>query len=719
MDPARWQTVKDVFSSALEHGPEARAAFIDGACGADAELRAEVDSLLQAHAGAADFIEAPAAQRVTGLSDSTQGHAWIGRRVGVYRIVEEVGRGGMSEVYKAIRDDDEFHKEVAVKVLRHGYDTDSLLKRFRVEMQILASLDHPHIARLLDGGSTPEGLPYLVMDYIKGVPIDDYCRQHQLGIAQRLELFRTLCAAVQYVHQNLMVHGDLKCGNVLVTETGSVRLLDFGIARLLGPVAGMRIPERGLAGLVALTPEYASPEQFQGAAISTASDVYSLGVVFYRILTGGLPYTDSGASDSPWRLRGDLDCIARMALQKAPSDRYSSVEQLSEDIRRHLQSFPVVARPATLPYTFGKFASRHTAVLSAATLFVLTLITGIVATAWEAHVAGVQRARAERHFDDVRRLANSFMLDVNTAIENLPGSTPARQMLVTNSLEYLDALSAEAADNPSLKRELATAYEKVADVQGGFRAANLGDTAGALASYRKALAIRTALAAVSPSDRSLRRELLRNYGKLSDVLMSSGDTAGAIDSSRRTVALAEALVAATDQGPADRIANRRNLGNAYLGLGLQMAKSGDVPHGLEYMNRGTAIYEGLVAADPGDVTSRRNLALAYGRAGETLLDSTDRYEDARLMHGKTLAIVRGLADADPHNGNLTKIEGYALLGIGGALVKEGKTQEALGRQSQAVSLFRALADADPKNEEAQRDLADALKDESLTRQLTH
>jgi non-specific serine/threonine protein kinase/serine/threonine-protein kinase len=691
LDAARWQAIKEIFATALEQEAARRGAHLDQACGTDAELRAEVDSLLEAHDSAEGFIEEPAVERTPGLPLAERA-SWIGRRVGVYRIVEEVGRGGMSEVYKAFRDDEEYQKEVAVKVLRTGYATASLQQRLRVEMQILANLDHPHIARLLDGG-TSEGLPYLVMDYIRGLPIDDFCRQHQLTLRPRLELFRALCSAVQYVHQNLMVHGDLKCGNVLVTEGGSPRLLDFGITRLLNQ--SERLPH-----IFALTPEYASPEQARGEPISTASDVYSLAMVLSRILDGTNP---------------DLDAILRKALQAAPADRYSSVEQLDADIRRHLEGFPVLARPATLGYQLGRFIGRHTVSFTVATLFVLTLVTGIVATAWEAHVAQVQRARAERHFEEVRRLANSFMMDVETAIEKLPGSTPARRVLVTNSLHYLDALAAEAADNPALKRELAMAYEKVADVQGGFRTANLGETQGALGSYRKALAIRSALVAAAPNDLDLRRELLRTYGKLSDVLTTAGDVAGAVDTSRHVVSLAEGLAARADITPAIRIANRRNLGNAYLGLGMQLAKAGEVQQGLDFMARGAGIYESLLEADPGDLTSRRNLALAYGREGEALLDHTDRYDEAARMHAKTLEIVAALAATDTHNTDLTEIRAYALLGIGDALYKQSRFQAALDRQTEAVGLLQSLADADARNEEARQDLAHALEAVNTTR----
>ncbi len=547
MDGGRWQRVKDLFAAALEKDAADRNAFLDEACANDAALRAEVDSLLAAHDDTDDFIERPAAHRALDLEPETPPPSWIGRRVGDYRIVGEVGRGGMSEVYKGVRDDDEYQKEVAIKVLRQGYSTKSLLKRFKVETQILASLDHPNIARLLDAGSTEEGLPYLVMEHIAGRPIDDYCRTHKLSLRARLDLFRTLCSAVQYVHQHLMVHGDLKCSNVLVSESGTVKLLDFGIARLLNPTP---VTDQKHTGFLAMTPEYASPEQIRGGPITTTSDVYSLGVVLYQLLTGVLPHklrgdfsyelamqiidraavapsiaaktAETGECTGYGRgLRGDLDNIVLMALEKDPARRYSSVEKLDDDLRRHVEGFPVAARSAGYLYPLGKFAGRHKAGIAAVGLIALTLVGGILTTLRQAQIAQQERHRAEQHFDKVRKLANVLMFDVHGAIQDLPGSTPARKMLVDNSLKYLEALSAESAGEPMLQRELASAYERVADVQGGFRTASLGDTTGAISSYRKALAMREALAAAPGATVEDRLNLALAQSRLREMLAVS------------------------------------------------------------------------------------------------------------------------------------------------------------------------------------------------------
>jgi serine/threonine protein kinase len=739
MDEGRWERVKEIFSGALEREPALRDAFLAEVCGDDGPLRAEVDSLLEAHDDAGELLSQPAAEHALGIDPTRPAREWLGRRVGFYRIVEAVGRGGMSEVFRAIRDDDEYQKDVAVKVLREGYDTRSLLGRFKVEKQILATLDHPNIARLLDAGSTEEGLPYLVMDYISGRPIDEHCAHHKLGIAARLDLFQTLCSAVEYVHRHLMVHGDLKCSNVLVTDDGVVKLLDFGIAKLLQPAPTLAAADSKLTGMVALTPEYASPEQIRGGPITTASDVYSLGVVLYRLLSGALPYrvgegfgyrlaaqivegevkppsvaaregADEAMRTCARELAGDLDNIVLMALQKDPAKRYSSVERFEEDVNRHLQGFPVAARPAAFHYRLAKFVGRHKGAIAAASLLLVTLLGGIAATTWMAQVAWEQRARAERHFDEVRKLANTFMFDVHGAIAELPGSTPARQMLVENSLRYLEALSSESADEPTLQRELATAYEKVGDVQGGFRSSNLGDPAGALKSYRKALAIREALVIAHPRDRDVQRELLRNYGKLGDMLAYQGEKQAAIDNSRRAAKLASELVAT----PSATAADRRNLGNVYYSLGWQLSDAGQFGDGLLFLKQAAVVYEAIVAEQPSDTMTRRALSLAYDRMGEVLLESTPRYVEGLQMHTKSLELVNELAAAEPHNTGYKKMLGYSLLGVGWGHTKLGALREALKYQLSAVGVFNPVLSADPRNEEARFDAANALAQAGAT-----
>ncbi len=289
MNPERWQQVKEIFQAAIEHSPVERAAYLAESCAADAELRREDERLLRSDEKASQFIERSVfdvgAEYLRGGGDGLP----EGQRVGRYELVREIGRGGMGAVYLARRADKEFEQLVAVKLVKRGMDTDSILLRFRSERQILANLHHPNIAALIDGGTTDDGLPFLVMEYIEGVPLTVYANSHKLSIGERLKLFRAICAGVHYAHQNLVIHRDLKPSNILVTTDGTPKLLDFGIAKLLQTDAS---GERDLTvtELQALTPEYASPEQVRGAALTTASDVYSLGVVLYELLTGTRPY---------------------------------------------------------------------------------------------------------------------------------------------------------------------------------------------------------------------------------------------------------------------------------------------------------------------------------------------------------------------------------------------------------------------------------------------
>jgi len=448
MTPERWQQIKELFYAALELPPGERDTFLRTACGSDPALHAELAKLFASHAQAESFIEAPALQPVTEIIAEREASP-VGQRIGPYQILRELGQGGMGAVYLAARADQQYQKQVAIKLVRRGLDHHFIVQRFLSERQILANLDHPNIARLIDGGTTEDGRPYLVMDYIEGLPIDRYCNERRLSTAERLKLFRAICSAVQYAHQNLVIHRDIKPSNILVTTDGTAKLLDFGIAKLLAPEPAAQNQEQTATALRLMTPEYASPEQVRGETITTSSDIYSLGVLLYKLLTGHLPYrrklqlpheieraiceeqpekpctaaslpdcglriADCGlpsgqSSSNPQsairnpqlkRLRrelsGDLDNIVLKALRKEPQRRYASVEQFSEDLRRHLAGLPVSARQDTLSYRTGKFIKRHKAGVAAAALVVFSLIGGLIATVWQSRIAAEQRDRARR-----------------------------------------------------------------------------------------------------------------------------------------------------------------------------------------------------------------------------------------------------------------------------------------------------------------------------------
>jgi tetratricopeptide (TPR) repeat protein/tRNA A-37 threonylcarbamoyl transferase component Bud32 len=716
MTPERWSRVKEVFAAALEQEAARRASFVEEACVGDSELRTEVISLLEAHDTAGAFIEEEAAQRI-GLGSAIK-KDWIGRRLGPYRIVAEAGRGGMSQVFKAVRDDEQYEKQVAIKLLKPGLDTDSLLRRFKAERQILAQLSHPNIAHLLDGGATEEGAPYLVMEYIEGNPIDVYCDVRQLGVTERIDLFRDLCAAVHYVHQHLMVHGDLKGGNVFVTEQGVVKLLDFGIAKLLGPTP---TAARDATGFLALTPEYASPEQVRGEQITTASDIYSLGVLLYRLLCGALPYEATGSTT--WQLakqicehdarppsvtaaeattgygrfakilRGDLDNIVLKALKKSPDERYPSAEQFAEDLRRYLRGFPVAARPDTTGYRVRKFAQRHRSAAVAGTLFVVALIAGVITTGWQAHRAEVQRQRAERHLNEVRELTSVYLAEVYDAVAVLPGGTKARKLLVENSIKSLAGLEREAQDSPQLQRDLAVAYDRLADVQGDYIGANIGDTEGALESHRHALRLRRALVEHDPTV-DARRELLRSAVKLSELLMGQSTVPEALSLAREGAEMGDSLL--QDKNTSAR--DRRYAAAAFMNYGWAQGLSGDVEAGLPWLQKALRVNEQLAAEDPKNADAQRSVIVVHGRIGDVYSEGVDQPAKALPYYERALQLVEPLAAANKDDAELQRMKAFTLSSIADLQNNLQRPAEGLANYERSLAIIEPLRAADPDDE---------------------
>jgi serine/threonine protein kinase/tetratricopeptide (TPR) repeat protein len=485
--PEQWDRVKELFALALERDPGERSGFLHQACGDDDSLRTEIESLLSSFDGAATFLEdCPAADLM-----SAQASALVGRRIGAYRVIRECGHGGMAVVYLAERADDQYRKRVAIKMLKPGTNRDEILRRFRIERQALAALDHPSIVRLLDCGSTEEGLPYLIMDFVEGLPIDEYCDAHRFSITERLHLFRAVCLAVQYAHETLVIHRDLKPSNILITKEGVVRLLDFGIAKVLSPQWSPDAT-RTRTDWRPMTPEYASPEQALGGPVTNATDIYSLGVLLYELLTGRRPYrvrpdspleierfvrdeepdkpsaavnrideeeSHDGSTrtitphlvgearaippdELPRRLRGDLDTIVMKAIRKEPEHRYASAEEFSNDIERHLSGMPIQARKPTLLYRSGKFVHRHTESLATAIL-ILAVAAGL--GAW-----GARRLWKQRNVNELLPSAVHVRIRPSVAIvgfKNLSG----RQDTAWISTALSEMLTAELAAGEQLR----------------------------------------------------------------------------------------------------------------------------------------------------------------------------------------------------------------------------------------------------------------------------
>ena len=737
MTPERWEKVKDVLGTALELPDDDRPMYLDQQCGNDISLRNEIELLLRGERNVEpQFLGETALAQVAAALIPTEDNPWIGRRVGVYKIVEQIGSGGMGEVYRAFRADDQYRKEVALKLIRAGQDSGSVIARFKNERQILASLEHPNIARLLDGGTTEEGVPYFAMELIEGIPITEYCDEKRLSVPERLRLFMQVCGAVQYAHQHLIIHRDIKPGNILVTAEGTPKLLDFGIAKIVDTSADRTFTDSTVTAFRVLTPRYSSPEQIHGDSITTASDVYSLGMVLYELLTGQSPYrlatgspqemiqavcntepqrpsvavnrVDSSAESSsnrfgreerselrdsaPERLRkrlnGDLDNIALMALEKDPARRYPSVEQLQEDIRRHLGNVPVIARNGTAWYRASKFITRHKAGAAFTGAFALALVTGMAITLHEARVARVERARAEMRFNDVRKLANSLMFEIHDSIRDLSGATQARKLLVERAQEYLDSLSKEASGDLSLQRELASAYDRVGDLQGYDGAANLGDVAGALQSYKKALSIRIAAAAGNPADIAIQSDLLGDYFRLSFVLLAAGEYQGALSDLHSALPIAQKLA---DTQPDPKY--KDYLAGFYWQTGRVQLQKGDYPHAADNFRQAASI---RAVAAKADEQFRTHLAADYSGLA-TALQNIGQIGPAIEAANKGLQITEQLSKSNPTNATLREYLGEAYNLSAPLLKKKGDINLALEYYGNAHNIFASLYNADPSN----------------------
>jgi len=744
MTPERWQQVKEVLQSALELAPSDRAVFIDQACDGDQALRQEVESLLATDDGNAPEIKldsrllnevAFAVPDAATIPDEAV--AWIGRRVGPYNIVEQIGAGGMGEVYRAVRDDEQYRKQVAIKVMRGGQDSALVVSRFRNERQILAGLDHANIARLLDGGTTKEGAAYFVMELIDGQPIDEYCNQHKLEVAERLKLFIQVCSAVQYAHQRLIIHRDIKPGNILVTSEGTPKLLDFGIAKLLDVNAEAGQPEPTLTMFRILTPAYASPEQVKGEPITTASDVYSLGVVLYELLTGSSPYhltshtpqeiaravceleperpstllgrgavedntraqqkppATNGNQDGSFRKRskrlsGDLDNIVLMALRKEPQRRYASVEQFAEDIRRHLENLPVVARKDTIRYRTSKFVTRHKAGVIAAVLVTLTLLVGLAVTIREARVA-------QQRFNEVRSLANSLIFDIHDSIQDVPGTTSARKLIVERALQYLDSLAQASGGDPSLQRELAAAYKKIGDVQGYPYSANLGDTAGARKSYEKALAIRQSMYASNPQNVDDALGLAESSRLLSDILVVNGDTKAGLEHIQRAVQVSEQ----TDRKHPNQAKVLQELSKDYetnadlLSGNFNTSSLGDNVSALALRRKEFAIDERLLALEPDDLTVKRDVGARVAKMGDQLLLDGE-WREALPYYVQAQKVLEDLANRSETTKTLEYLDSIYTR-VQEVETWDGDFRQALATNLRALEISKKMSSADPQS----------------------
>ena len=716
MSGVSWQEVETILAAVIELPKDARAARVDQLCGDRVELRAEVESLLAAHEEAAGFMAVDTQIRLEPASNISL----VGKRLGPYCLLEVVGAGGMGAVYRAERTDGRFQKQVAIKVVPAAIHFPELLRRFHSEQQILASLEHANIARLLDAGVSPDGVSYFVMEFVEGVRIDQYCNAQRLATRERLRLFRSICDAVQYAHQHLVVHRDLKPANILVGGDGVPKLLDFGVAKILDPWRG-ELSEAAHSLLNPMTPGYASPEQVRGAKLTTASDIYSLGTVLYELLTEQPAQAVAGKSLDeairivcetepvrPSSVRGkvgaarlelssDLDAIVGKAMRKDPQQRYASAQEFSTDISRHLQGLPVLAHQGSLRYVARKFVARHRAGMLAVVVAILLIVGGVAAVVWQGRIAERERARAQRRFDDVRSLARSLMFEVHDSIKDLPGATPARKLLVSRASQYLDSLSRESAGDAELQRELAAAYERLGDVQGNPEWANLGETTAALASYGKGAKLRESLLQADPANAARKLELSGTYFKIGACYDANGDLSDALSNYEK--ARAEAEESGIDrQDPALVDA----LAAAYWGISHVLRQQGDLPRSLEGYRAAVALREGArVTSDAQKAEFRIREAGGYRDIAEVLRQQK-QYGEAVLAAAGALAALQAAADADPNNSTLRQwaAAGHDELGL--CLEDAGHLNESLDNFQKAREIFRSSMIKDPTDTNAAR-----------------
>ncbi len=677
-----------------------------------------------------------------------------GTLIGHWRVIRELGHGGMGTVYLAARADDEYEAQAAIKLVRRGLDTDFILHRFRHERQILARLEHPNIGRMFDGGTNHDGNPYFVMEYVNGLWITRYADQQKMKLEDRIRLCLPVCSAVAYAHRNFIVHRDLKPANILVDASGVPKLLDFGVSKLLHSDQSEAI-DTGL-----MTPDYASPEQILGNPVTLASDVYSIGAVMYELLTGALPHQidrctaqalERIISQEPVpppsvaalknglparQLRGDLDSIILCAMEKDPSRRYASVDLLAEDLQRFLHHRPVNATRASFGHRINKFIRRNrvTVTLGAS---VAVIIVAVTAVEW-------QQARvAHQRFQDVRKLATGLIFDVEGAVRPLPGSTNARQLITRTGIDFLNSLSQTSTGDWALKHELASAWLRIGMVQGGLNSSNLGDAGAALVSFDKAGRLLDEVQQHDPSDPKAALDRVTVLYEVSNLQWTVGRYNDATASAKAGLRIAESRPAADAANPiavqytgllhlamarlrlqigdlaeaeSEAAAGARLLRpaaqarpenrEAQLGLygvdvclGSVEASLGRPDLALVSYRSGVAVVEELCRRYPADTLARRTLMFAYGYVGDMLgnpvFNNLGDPAGAFRAYTKMAEQAKFLCDADSADARAVGDYGSALLRLGLVTPRGGPRRKETLLNSRAL-LYRAAA-TNPQN----------------------
>jgi tetratricopeptide (TPR) repeat protein/predicted Ser/Thr protein kinase len=729
-----WVRVETIFAEALALPEEQRYAFVTERCGNHTAARDEVLRLLGARAEMGDFMQAP-------IVDFT------GQAFGSYRAVKEIGRGGMSVVYLGERMDRDFEKRVAIKVVL----LQSADPKHQAETQILATLEHPNVARLLDAGATNLGFRYLVMEYVEGTPCTKYCSG--LTEEQKLRLFLQVCSGVHFAHRSLIVHRDLKPDNILVTDNGTAKLLDFGIAKMLSPEA----TGQQTTGMRAFTADYASPEQILGQPVTTSTDIYSLGVLLCELIGGRPPRSLSEFTiaelvsaaqkdevhETP--LDGDLAVIAMKALRREPLERYESASALARDVERYLAGMPVEARAPTWRYRAGKFVSRNRYAVGAAVAAIgaLSIATGVAF--WQARLAGAR-------FEEVRSLARSVMFDLHDAVAPLQGSLAARKLIVDRSLLYLDALARDTNASEEVQLDVARGYMRLADILGrDYERASLGQSSEALLRSEQAVAVARRVLAKNASSVEARKVLIDGLDRTASAHLLRDAAAKAVPFAKEAVALAEGLAASV---PAEK-EHQERLAVVTLQLAGAYWDNQSPDDALKAYQRTVELRKALWAADPKDDEAKQELAraenyLAFGFASKrdfataeahareayrlhkelfdsgkkrvraplagdigqlaSLVGRSGRYEEEVRLYQEQLRLRQEIAADEPRD-TVTALRVAATFDrLGHAYQKWGKYAEAIEYGEEALRRVRMLRAADVSNKNSNRELIYSMVD---------
>jgi len=703
-----WGRLQDLFEDICLLDEDSRRLILDQRCHGNEPLRKEAERMVRAYQDE--------------RSANTEGQASsAGRRFGVWQTERLLARGGMGEVWLAHRADGQHEQKTALKILSPYLAAPDSLHRFRRERGLLARLEHPNIARLLDGGVSAQGEPYLVMEYVEGVRLDRYCKQRRLSVRQRLQLFVKVCAAVNAAHQYLVVHRDLKPSNILVTSDGEPKLLDFGIAKVIDAEAGLELTA---TGNLFLTPMYASPEILRGQPATVASDIYSLGVVFYELLSGHRLFDASklspvalieavtqqdvprpsviAESERDEKLDSDLDSIALKALAKNPDERYASASQFADDIRRYLRGQPVIAVQSTWVYVARKFARRNRVAVSAAAVVLLSLAAGLAGTLWQAHIARQERSNAEQRFNDARQLANYLLFDLYDSVDKVPGTMPVEAEMAGRTLEYLDRLAAIKTNDSGLQFELARGYLRLGAIEG--QKLGLGDSLGnsikAIQSDRKALAIVEPLIRDHPGNIAGLRTLAAIQEQLGSVLSSTGQYNEAFGWLQKSAETFDKIARVDSRD----LRSLQDAGRAWETYGKLVSEKGgyiafNADASLANLKKSANYLQAALRIDSANPETLQSLAECFESIGR--IEATPSPQKGIQDYAAALQLLARLPGRERQSVDVQQLRARLLVLLGWGQGQLGDFKQSLANLEEARPILDAQSVADPQNVGAQ------------------